>query len=73
MKRVITITMDIDESTHEAKITTRITEDGKVKKTWTPPQGISTAKVLIQTADMLMTDLHNFMIQEMDKMKEDEK
>lgn len=62
MKRVITITMDIDESTYLAKVTQVITEDGKEKKEWTPPQGVSTALVCIEVAKRLLEDLNDFMI-----------
>ena len=72
MKRVITITMDIDESTHEAKVTSRITEDGKVKKEWTPPQAVTVSRVLIHIADDLMLDLNKYMLKALDEQKEEQ-
>lgn len=62
MKRVITITMDIDESTHQAKVYSQIKEDGKVKKEWTAPQGVSTALVLIEAGQKMLGDVNDFMI-----------
>ena len=62
--------MDIDESTHQAKVGQKITEDGKIKKEWTAPQGVSTVLVLVEMAKGLLEDLNHFMIE---RMKEDEK
>lgn len=73
MKRVITITMDIDESTHNAKISSVITEDGKEKKEWTPPQGVSTAIALMEIAEKLLEDLNDYMLDALRKGKEEQK
>ena len=62
MKRVITFTMDIDESTHRANITQKVTENGKVKKEWTPPQGVSTALACIEMGRRLLEDLNDHII-----------
>lgn len=68
MKRVITITMDIDESTFNAKVSRVVTEDGIEKKEWTPPQGVSTAIALMEMAEQLLEDLNDYML---DTLKKD--
>ena len=73
MKRVITITMDIDESNYFAQITTNIKEDGKPKKEWTMPQGISTALILVEQARRLLYDMNEYSIDTLLKNKEEQK
>ena len=69
MKRVITITMDIDESNHKAVITPDVTEDGKPKEKWTVVEGISTALALIEAAKHQMTEMNEFLISKMEGQK----
>ena len=73
MKRIITITMDIDESTHNAKVSRVVTEDGIEKTEWTPPQGVSTAIVLMEIAEKLLEDLNDYMLDALRKGKEEQK
>lgn len=57
MKRVVTITMDIDKSTHTMIMDFDVQEDGKKKKRWTQAEAISTSRAMIEAADNLLTKL----------------
>lgn len=66
MKRVITITMDIDKSTHTMKVFLDIQEDGKKKEQWTEAEAISTARAMIGSADNLLEGLVGKLIEQED-------
>lgn len=72
MKRIIKITMDINEDTHAAEVSSVVTENGKIKKEWTPPQGVSTALALIESARALLNDLNDYMIDVLKQKTEEE-
>ena len=71
MKRVITITMDIDEAKHDADIRAEFEEDGKPKEQWEWPQATSTANALIGIASDLLDGCTKHMLEIQDGMKEE--
>lgn len=62
--------MDIDESTYLTKVTRVITEDGKEKKEWTAPEGVSTVIVLMEMAKRLLEDFNNHWVDILRKEKQ---
>lgn len=48
--RVITITMDIDSETHQAKIRNSITENGVEKNNFTVSEALTVATILLKNA-----------------------
>ena len=45
LKRKVTVTLLIDTERHDGEFKVRVTEDGRLKKTWTPSQALTTAGV----------------------------
>lgn len=63
MKRIITITMDIDKSTHTMTMGFDVQEDGKKKEEWTQAEAISTSRAMIEAADNLLGALATRLIE----------
>ena len=72
IKRVITITLEIRSKTHKGKATYEVTENGKLKEDWTPPQVVSTAMVLADFQKYLLENLVTDLIKK-GSNKEDKK
>lgn len=66
MKRVITITMDINESEHSCWRSVKYTEDGKKKDVWTVSQAISTGMAMIGAANDLLESVNTKLIEQED-------
>ena len=54
LKRKVTVTMLIDTERHDGEFSVRVTEDGRLKKTWTPSQALTTAGALHEYVRYLM-------------------
>lgn len=62
IKRVVTIEMNIDETTHRCSIITTIRENGKLKKDWTHTQLLSTVYGIIGSGHDLLGQYNNDLI-----------
>lgn len=55
-KRIITITMDVDEETHSAELGCEITENGELKTTFENAEMASILSAISRTHDNLATE-----------------